>query len=257
MNTSHYGYITGDDNFNVTKPLAQQMSGIPIGIVLLNVGYPIVPGNVANASTWNFPVSYVKVHNVDSPRLHTKDPTIIDELAASANELVKENGVRAVICACGYFGRWQKQLRDRVDVPVYASSLIQIPMIKMGLKKDQKIGVLCAVTRTFDNELLECCGVDDSSYLVIRSMEEAPEFSAIPRDRDTMNNSKCRAEFIQAAKELVAEHPEIGAILLECSDMPPYAADIQNAVNLPVYDFTTMVNWVENAVCRKPFHGFI
>lgn len=257
MNTRHYGYIAGDDNFNVTKPLAQQMSGIPIGIVLLNVGYPIVPGNVANACTWNFPVSYVKVNNVDSPRLHTKDPTIIDELAASANELVKENGVRAVICACGYFGRWQKQLRERVDVPVYASSLIQIPMIKMGLKKDQKIGVLCAVTRTFDNELLECCGVDDPSCLVIKSMEEAPEFSAIPRDRDTMNNTKCREEFIQAAKEMVAEHPEIGAILLECSDMPPYAAAIQDAVNLPVYDFTTMVNWVENAVCRKPFYGYI
>ncbi|MBR3866296.1 MAG: aspartate/glutamate racemase family protein, partial [Butyricicoccus sp.] len=254
----HYGYIeAGRDDFEVSKEWAQQMSGIPIGIVLLNVGYPIVPGNVANATTWNFPVSYVKVNNVDSPRLHSKDPAIIDELAAAARELVEDNGVRAVICACGYFGRWQKQLRDRVDVPVYASSLIQIPMIKMGLKKDQKIGVLCAVTRTFDNELLECCGVDDPSCIVIKSMEEAPEFSAIPRDRAHMNNMKCRQEFIDAAKQMVEENPDIGAILLECSDMPPYAADIQNAVNLPVYDFTTMVNWVQNAVMRKPFNGYI
>ena len=103
----HYGYIGENGNFEVSKPLPQQMSGIPIGIVLLNVGYPIVPGNVANACTWDFPVSYVKVHNVDSPRLHTKDPTIIDELAASAKELVERNSVRAGICACGYFGRWQ------------------------------------------------------------------------------------------------------------------------------------------------------
>ena len=113
-------------------------------------------------------------------------------------------------------------------------------MIKIGLKKDQKIGVLCAVTRTFDDELLSCCGVDDPSILVVRSMEEAPEFSAIPRDRDTMNSAKVRQEMVQAAKELVAEHPEIGAILLECSDMPPYAYAVQEAVNLPVYDFTTM-----------------
>ena len=101
----HYGYIGDNDNFDVTKPLPQQMSGIPIGIVLLNVGYPIVPGNVANATTWDFPVSYVKINNVDSPRLHTKDPTIIDELAAAAQELVDQNGVRssvpAVISAAG------------------------------------------------------------------------------------------------------------------------------------------------------------
>ena len=253
-NYRHYGYIGDNDDFNVSKPLPQQMSGIPIGIVLLNVGYPIVPGNVANATTWNFPVSYVRVNNVDSPRLHTKDPSIIDDLADAANELVEKNGVRAVICACGYFGRWQKLLREKVDVPVYASSLIQIPMIKMGLKKDQKLGILCAVTRTFDEDLLHCCGVEDTSNLVIKSMEESPEFSAIPRDRDTMNNAVCRQEFIDAAKQMVAENPDIGAILLECSDMPPYAAAIQDAVNLPVYDFTTMVNWVENAVCRKPFH---
>lgn len=189
------------------------------------------------------------VRTVDSPRLHTKDPTIIEDLTAVGKEL-EEDGVRAIICACGYFGRWQKQLAERLNVPVYASSLTQIPMIKIGLKKDQKIGVLCAVTRTFDDELLSCCGVDDPSILVVRSMEEAPEFSAIPRDRDTMNSAKVRQEMVQAAKELVAEHPEIGAILLECSDMPPYAYAVQEAVNLPVYDFTTMVVCVQKALLR-------
>ena len=61
-------------------------------------------------------------------------------------------------------------------------------MIKTGLKKGQKIGVLCAVTRTFDDELLSCCGVDDPSNLVVKSMEESPKFSVIPRDRNTMNS---------------------------------------------------------------------
>lgn len=253
----HYGYIgKGDDNFDVVKPRKQQMSGIPIGIMLLDVGYPIVPGNVANACTYDFPVRYERVRTVDSPRLHTKDPTIIEDLTKVGKEL-EEDGVRAIICACGYFGRWQKQLTKRLNVPVYASSLTQIPMIKTGLKKGQKIGVLCAVTRTFDDELLSCCGVDDPSTLIVKSMEESPEFSAIPRDRNTMNSAKVRGEMVAAAKEMVAENPDIGAILLECSDMPPYAAAVQEAVNLPVYDFTTMIRWVESAVCRKPFYGYI
>ena len=59
------------------------------------------------------------------------------------------------------------------------------------------------------------------------------------------------------AKELVSKNLDIGAILLECSDMPPYAWSIQNSVKLPVFDFTTMINWVYSAVVRHPFPGFM
>lgn len=255
--TRHYGYIgKNDDDFTVVQKDGQIMSGYPIGVMLLNVKYPIVPGNVANACTFDFPVRYAKVLTVDSPRIHTVDPTIIEDLVAVGREL-EQDGVRAIICSCGYFGHWQKQLTERLNVPIYASSLTQLPMIKTGLKKNQKVGVLCAVTRTFTPELLACCGVDDPSFVIVKSMEDAPEFSAIPRDRNTMNNAVVRQEMVQAAKELVAENPEIGAILLECSDMPPYAHAIQEAVNLPVFDFTTMIRWVESSVCRKPFYGYI
>ncbi|MDD2413944.1 MAG: aspartate/glutamate racemase family protein [Eubacteriaceae bacterium] len=252
----HYGYIGQDDDFVLTQKDGQLMSGYPIGIMLLNVKYPIFPGNVANAGTFDFPVRYAKVLGVDSPRLHTQDPTIIEDLTKVGKEL-ESDGVRAIICSCGYFGYWQEQLRERLNVPVYCSSLTQIPFIKTGLKKNQKIGVLCAVTRAFKPELLRCCGVDDPSCLVIKSMEDAKEFSAIPRDRNYMNNHIVKQEMIEAAKKMVKEDPEIGAILLECSDMPPYAAAIQNAVNLPVFDFTTLIRWVHSSVSRMPFYGFV
>lgn len=253
----HYGFIgKDDDDFVVTNDNGQQMTGVSIGIILLNVGYPIVPGNVANARTFDFPVCYAKVPGVNSPRLHTQDPTIIDDLVKAGKEL-EQNGVRAIICSCGYFGYWQEKLREHLSVPVYCSSLTQIPFIKIGLKKDQKIGVLCAVTRAFKPELLRCCGVTDPSMLVIKSMEDAPEFNAIPTDRPYMNNAVVRQEFISAAQKMVEENPDIGAILLECSDMPPYAAAIQDAVNLPVYDFTTLIRWVHSSVERMPFYGYV
>ena len=71
-----------------------------------------------------------------------------------------------------------------------------------------------------------------------------------------MNNAVARQELVEGAKSLVKEHPEIGAILLECSDMPPYAAAVQNAVNLPVFDFTTMINWVCSSVLKNPVGGY-
>ncbi|MCD8140715.1 MAG: aspartate/glutamate racemase family protein [Planctomycetaceae bacterium] len=253
----HYGYLgKGDDDFVVHQKDGQMMTGYPIGIMLLNVKYPIVPGNVANAYTFDFPVRYAKVTTVDSPRLHSGDPTILDDLTAVGREL-ESDGVRAIICACGYFGYYQKGLAENLSVPVYASSLLQIPLIKVGLKKDQKIAVFNAVERRFTPELLKICGVDDPSIVIPKSMEFAEEFSAIPRDRPYMNNEVCRQEFIKAARDIVKEHPEIGAILFECSDMPPYADAVSRAVNLPVFDFTTMIRWVYNAVARKPFYGFM
>ena len=59
------------------------------------------------------------------------------------------------------------------------------------------------------------------------------------------------------AVDMVERAPDIGAILLECSDMPPYAADVQRAVNLPVFDFVTLINWVHSSVARRPYEGFI
>jgi Asp/Glu/hydantoin racemase len=254
--TLHYGYIDqNNDNFVFRTKPDQLMSGYPIGIILLNVGYPIVPGNVANATTFDYPVRYVKALKADSPRLHSLDPSLIEDLVEAGVELERD-GVRAIICSCGYFGYWQKELVERLNVPVYSSSLMQIPLIKAGLGKDRKIGVLCAVERTFTPELLSRCGVDDPSVCIVKCMEDAPEFSAIPRDRSYMNNAVARREFVQAARELVTEYPQIGAILLECSDMPPYAQAIQEAVNLPVYDFTTMIDWVCSSVRKPPSRGY-
>lgn len=253
----NYKYLDQyNDDFVIHQKDGQIVSGYPIGIIVLNVKYPIVLGNVACASTFPFPVRYTKVIEVTSPRLHAVDPTIIEDLVKAGKEL-ENDGVRAIICSCGYFGYYQEELADRLDVPVFASSLLQLPLIKASLKKNQKIGVFCAVTRTFTPKLLECCGVEDDSYLVIQSMEDFPEFSAIPRDRPYMNNAVVRQELIDAAKKLVADNPDIGAILLECSDMPPYASAIQAAVNLPVFDFVSLITWVHSAVAKKPYQGFV
>jgi Asp/Glu/hydantoin racemase len=62
---------------------------------------------------------------------------------------------------------------------------------------------------------------------------------------------------VGVAKKLITENPDIGALVLECSDLPPYAHAIQKEVNLPIFDFTTMIQYVHTALVRKEFQGFI
>ena len=79
----------------------------------------------------------------------------------------------------------------------------------------------------------------------------------VARQSRIKHNEALKREIVEGALNLVRNNPEVGAILLECSDMPPYAADVQRAVNLPVYDFITLIKWVYSSVAQKPYHGFI
>ncbi|MBN2285269.1 MAG: aspartate/glutamate racemase family protein [Tissierellales bacterium] len=254
----NYGYIggKGDDNkrFHITKN--QWVSGYTIGIMLLDVHYPLLPGNVVNAYTYDFPVRHMWVPGANQDRMHSGDDTLLPALIESAKQLEIE-GCRAICGACGYFGHFQERVAEAMDIPVYLSSLVQVPWIKTGLKKSQKIGILCADGHNLTNELFAACGVNDTSMIVSKSAGHLPEFSALMERRGHFDNEILRQELIDLAKEMVEENPDIGAILLECSDMPPYAAAIQAELNLPIFDFITMIKFVHSSVAQKPYYGFM
>jgi hypothetical protein len=129
----------------------------------------------------------------------------------------------------------------------------------VGLKKHQKIGVLCADGHNLTPSLFKACGVPDVLWdrCVIVSAGHLPEFSALMERRGHFDNEVLRNELVALASDLVRDNPDIGALLLECSDMPPYSYAIQSAVNLPVFDFITMVNYVHSTIAQKPYYGFM
>jgi Asp/Glu/hydantoin racemase len=86
---------------------------------------------------------------------------------------------------------------------------------------------------------------------------DEPQFSNILYSRGEFNHDEIEREVIDGARRLVAEHPDVGAILLECSDMPPFAWAVQHAVGLPVFDFITMINWIYHGVVQRPYEGLI
>lgn len=254
-----YGYLhNGNDGRYIENLPNQQVSGYSVGIVYIEqVNYPLVPGNVVNAYTYPFPVRMKAVPNLTNTRLFNADPTIADDIIATAKQMVEKEGVRAISGACGFFGNFQKQVAQAVDVPVALSSLVQIPLIQAMLKPGQKVGILTANGGAMTQGLLESCGVADMGRLVVQDALQTKEFAAVVDMRGHFDNGIAREEIVAAAKQMVAANPDIGAILLECSDMPPYAAYIQEAVQLPVFDFITLIKWLHNATTQKPYAGWM
>lgn len=254
-----YGYLTPGNDGGFYKGIQhQQVAGYSVGIVYIeNINYPILPGNVVNANTYNFPVRMKAVKNLTNDRLFNNDPTIVEDIIEAARSMVEDDGVRAICSACGFFGNYQKEVRAAVDVPVAMSSMVQIPWIQTLIKPGQKIGILTANKGSLTKELLESCGVKDMDNLVIKDALQTEEFATVVNMRGYFDNTIAKEEIVTLAKELIEENDDIGAILLECSDMPPYAAAIQEATQLPVFDFITLIKWLNSAVAQKPYSGWI
>jgi len=253
-----YAYMPGPEqpNTEIKNLKGQAVAGCAIGILVLDLWYPYVPGNVANGSTFDFPVLFKILKGSTGQQVVTGAPALLDMIIDGGKEL-EQQGVRAIVGACGYFGHFQEKASKKFKVPTFLSSVLQVPIMMRSLKPNQKVGIICANSPYLTPSLLTQCGVTDLSRVVIVGAEKCPEFSNIINCTGRFVSAKIEKELVRLATNLVANNPEVGAILLECSDMPPYAWAIQNAVRLPVFDFITMINWIYDAVVRKPFVGFV
>jgi Asp/Glu/hydantoin racemase len=258
MNRPYGFFHQGNDARYIENLPNQQVAGYTVGIVYIeSVNYPLLPGNVANAYTYNFPVRMKAVRNLTNKRLFDADPTIVDDIIDAAREMVEQDGVRAICAACGFFGNFQKQVAAAIDVPVALSSLMQIPLVQAMIKPGQKIGILTANGDAMTDRLLQSCGVSDTRNLVIKDALKTKEFAAVVDMRGNFDNRIAREEIVALSSEMINENTDIGAIVLECSDMPPYAAYVQEAVRLPVFDFITLIKWLHNAVTQRPYSGWM
>ena len=253
-----YAYIPGpgQPDEEISIPAGQAIAGGAIGILVLDLCYPLLPGNVANASSYNFPILYKVLKDTTIPMIMRGDPALLEMIVEGGQELISQ-GARAIIGACGYFANYQKEAAAALDAPVFLSSLLQVPVIAQSLKPEQKVGIICAVEESLTPATLENCGVTDLSRLVITGAQDLPEFQNILNCTGRFNSRVLEGELVDLARKFVNDNPDIGAVLLECSDMPPYAWAIQNAIRRPVFDFITLINWVFGGVVRQPLAGLI
>ena len=236
----------------------QYSGGEAIGILILESSpVAFIPGDVNNASTYPFPVRYQHVDGFSVQKAIGKDPSIYINILGAAKSLVQQ-GVRAITGGCGFMGIHQPRLAKEIEVPVFLSSLIQIPFISSIIGINSKLGVITADAKNLTEDLLTAVGVSNLSNLIISGLENRPIFYQFAiEERGCLDEVAVKEEVVDTAKKLVAEDPDIRAILLECSLLPPYALSVQEEVNLPVFDYVTMIKFVFSAVVQRSYSGFI
>lgn len=230
-------------------PESQAGGSAAVGILMLQTRFPRIPGDIGNPLTWPFPVHYKIVPGATPQRvvLHKSDG-LVTAFTKAARELAEE-GAAVITTSCGFLSLLQEELQAAAKVPVAASALMQVPLINAALPLNKRCAILTVHRAALTEEHLRCAGVPADTP--IAGTEDAAEFTrAIVGDREHLNVDRARAEIITAAQTLAAD-PRTGAIVLECTNMIPYARAIQAATGLPVFSMFNLVQWLHAAV-RPP-----
>ncbi len=234
------------------------LSGIPIGILCLETYYGRPPGHIRNASTFQFPVMYRIVKGATAKRVVKQaDPELLEPFIEAAQELERE-GVMAITGSCGFLALFQDKLADAVNIPVFTSSLIQIPLVHSMLRKNQLVGILTASKSTLTESHLNAVGAG-AVPVCLAGMDEQPEFCevVIEARRSDLDLDRLGEEVLAVVDRMAEIHPEMGALVIECTDLPPFAHLIQQKINIPVFDIVTLTNMVYESLIRRPFNGIM
>ena len=252
----------GYNDVNVTGWDGRNVFGVTIGLVQMHVNLAMIPGNMSNATTFDFPLLYRRMNAEDVADVMAEVPTknFADAIVEAA-EWLELQGVRAIMGNCGFFGGYQNEVKARINVPFYSSSLMMLPMMVHAMPGNKKVGVITANgPQLIKTQAVENCGLsleDKKNRIVIMGCEAGEEFStSIMANTGIYNPKKVEQEIVAVAKQMVAEN-DIGAILLECTELSPHAFAVQDAVRLPVWDYTTLTKWIYSGTVRRPFVGHV
>jgi Asp/Glu/hydantoin racemase len=227
--------------------------GAPLGILMLEARFPRIPGDMGNATTWPFPVLYRIVQGATPESVVLKGAAgLLPNFLEAAVELVR-HGAEAITTNCGFLSLFQKELAAHVKVPVATSALLQVPWVQATLPPGRRVGVITVSASSLTPRHLEAASVPLDTPFV--GTEKGREFFRvlILGEKDDMDVAKAEQDILDAGKSLMTAHSDIGAIVLECTNMPPYAAALREALGLPVYDIYSMITWFHAGIRPRRF----
>jgi len=219
-----------------------------IGIILLDTRFPRLLGDIGNPETFPFPVLYEKVDGALPSRVvRDRDLSLLSPFIEAAKTLERK-GAKAITTSCGFLALWQKEMASAVNVPLFTSSLIQIPWTYEAMGRRGRIGILTADRDSLTTDHLK--GVEAEGIpSVIRGMKPDSEFHRIyVRNNFDMDFPGVEQEVVKEASAMIAEHLDLSALVLECTNMAVFRKALREAVKIPVFDILTLIHYIHSSL---------
>ena len=254
-NTPYYGQSVGIIMLDMSTMTGG--AAVTAGQATALEGFTRVPGDVGNASSFGFSVQYKMIKGITTNDVINANPSDkgTEVIVQAALELEQE-GVRAIATTCGLFSIFQTVMAEAVEIPVFSSALLQVPMVSHLIGKHRKVGIITANSDILTEAHLTAVGIDDSIPHVMWGIQDRPpeeSFWVWDEIDPHKRTRKLEERLALTARKMREQHPDIGAIVLECTNIPPGSHAIQQATGLPVYDVITMIKWAHLGVVQQRY----
>jgi hypothetical protein len=207
-----------------------------LGVLLLDTRFPRLPGDIGNPSSFPVPAltRVVRGARPDQAVQAAADQRAADlysPFRQAMRELIAE-GAAAITTSCGFLVLMQERLQAEANVPVVTSSLVLLPAL---LERHARVGVLTISATHLGDEFLAAAGVPASRMrdVAIEGVDPRGAFAQALLDNEpSMDFPRARLDVVDAARHLHEREPAITELVLECTNMPPYAREIEAATGL-------------------------
>ena len=211
-----------------------------LGVLMLDTQFPRPRGDIGNPDTFarlQIPVRYRTVIGA-SPQRVVRDGAALalQDFIAAAQDLVGQ-GASLIATSCGFLARYQRELQAAVPVPLLTSSLLWLREPELA---QQRCAVLTIDALAFDSGQLSGVGADPATP--VTGVAPGCEFQRrILGNEIAMDLRQAEQDVVTGALALTGAHPEVTTLVLECTNMPPYAAAVAAATAKRVEHLVSLI----------------
>ncbi|WWC61537.1 uncharacterized protein I303_104121 [Kwoniella dejecticola CBS 10117] len=235
-----------------------------LGVLQLKTSFPRPPGDVGNAQSWgNIPVVIRVVEEATGDKVvgGTWGQDLVDAFVREGKKLVEEEGVVAFVTTCGFLATMHPFLVNRLPY-IGTTPLLQVAWLQNsffpGDDSKESVGVITFKKSALTIKHLTSVGAHPETPVYGLPEDTDPEkgvFKAVLESRIPYNFEGMEKEVLAAVHQLTSNHPKVKAIVLECTNIPPFAHSIEKATGLRVYDVLTLGTWLYNGATPRDFRG--
>eukprot|EP00931_Biecheleriopsis_adriatica_P073322 TRINITY_DN4762_c0_g1_i2.p1 TRINITY_DN4762_c0_g1~~TRINITY_DN4762_c0_g1_i2.p1 ORF type:complete len:392 (-),score=62.47 TRINITY_DN4762_c0_g1_i2:155-1183(-) len=232
---------------NLMLPKKKRSAAVSLGVIRLDYDYPPAPGDIDSPESFDYDVFYRVVPGFTFKMCQSgkMTPAVEEEFKEALKYLIAQ-GVGGITGDCGFMMYWQKLARSYTKIPIFMSSLAQLPAVTCAFSRDEKIGIFTANSKTLEpmrDLIRDECGVDtqEKRYIIV-GCQDVPGFEAVANGTK-VDVPRVTPGIVALVRKTLGEHPDIRAILMECTELGPYSDAVRQATGLPVFDAITCCNF--------------
>jgi Asp/Glu/hydantoin racemase len=210
-----------------------------LGVVMLETRFPRPRGDIGNPATFVFPVRYRVVAGASPRRVVVERDASLLAPFIGAGRALQDEGVAAIATSCGFLALFQRELQAALAVPLWSSSLLLVAEVQARLGAG-RVGIVTVDAASLSADHLRAVGAPADTPIEGLAPDSAFRATLL-ENRADLDGDQARAATVAAARRLVARCPAVAAIVLECTNMPPYGDAVRAATGLPVHDITTLI----------------